>query len=99
MFLNFAQLLSFELSKEITVIFAITYMLFCNLYFFWIFTWKLNFSFHVCHHHFHTFQYFLIMTDISLTNISCRLGLIIKFLLQYILNSFCYSPWMSGSGF
>jgi len=33
MFLNFAQLLSFELSKEITVIFAITYMLFCNLYF------------------------------------------------------------------
>jgi len=31
---NFTQLLSIELSKEISVIFAITYILFCNLYFY-----------------------------------------------------------------
>jgi len=34
MFLNFTQLLSIELSKEITMIYAIIYILFCNSYFY-----------------------------------------------------------------
>jgi len=61
MFLNFALLLSFELSKGITVIFARTYIFFCNSYFYIEFL-RENWTFFSRKHHFyyfHIFQYFL----------------------------------------
>jgi len=66
---NLPRLLSTELSKEIPMIFAIIYILFLLFIFLrWIFTWKLNFFFTHAHH-FHIFQYFLILSDISLVNL------------------------------